>query len=254
MHSWRGTQSGRAVASLLLASLLLAASILNGGRHAQATPGSPQQTAPATGAIEGRVLFEGDPIPKSTEIENGTDPEVCGRRQSFGDLIISPQNRGIQNVILSLADESVPPTPKLAADKLVIDNHNCQFSPHVAVLTTGSTVEATNSDAIFHTTHLYYGALSRNLALSRGDRLTQLVSRPGMILVKCDIHGWMKAYVRVDRHPFHAVSDASGHFAIRGLPAGRYVLEVWHETLGRQRVPVTVTLGKTEQIEIQFKK
>jgi plastocyanin len=206
------------------------------------------------GAIAGRVLFQGGTIPKPTEIENGTDPEVCGKRQSFADLVISPQNRGIQNVIVSLADETVPSVPRPAGEKLVIDNRKCQFAPHVAVLTTGSTVQATNGDPIFHTTHLYYGALSRNLALSTGEKASQFVNRPGLIIVKCDIHGWMKAYVRVDRHPFHAVSDAAGRFEIRDVPAGSYTLEVWHESLGTQRLPVTVREGRTEQMEIQYRK
>ena len=173
-----------------------------------ALPAAPQASSPQLGAIEGQVLFQGATIPKPTEIENGTDPEACGTRQSFGDLVISPQNRGIQNVIVSLADGTLPSAPRPSGEKLVVDNRKCQFAPHVAVLTTGSTLEATNSDPISHTTHLYYGALSRNLALATGEKASQFLARPGMIIVKCDIHGWMKAYVRVDSHPFHAVSDA----------------------------------------------
>lgn len=216
-----------------------------------------QGSSSQVGDIEGQVLFQGATIPKPTEIENGTDPEACGTRQSFGDLVISPENRGIQNVIVSLADATVPTAPRPAGPAgktLTVDNRKCQFAPHVAVLTAGSTVEATNSDPISHTTHLYYGALSRNLALATGEKASQFLARPGMIIVKCDIHGWMKAYVRVDSHPFHAVSDAAGRFAIRGIPAGSYTLEVWHESLGKQQLPVTVRGGRTEQIEIQYRK
>ena len=215
---------------------------------------APVQSASTVGAIEGRVLFQGATIPKPTEIENGTDPEVCGSRQSFGDLLISPQNRGIQNVIVSLAETTLPSAPRPSGEKLVLDNRKCQFAPHVAVLTTGSTVEAVNSDPISHTTHLYYGALSRNLALAMGEKASQFIARPGMIIVKCDIHGWMKAYIRVDSHPFHAVSDAAGWFRIQGIPAGSYTLEVWQETLGKQQLSVTVRGGRTEQIEIQYRK
>ncbi|MBI3934137.1 MAG: hypothetical protein HY316_05565 [Acidobacteria bacterium] len=217
-------------------------------------PATPQGSSPPVGTIEGRVLFQGTPIPKPTEIENGTDPEACGTRQSFADLLISPTDRGIQNVIVALADPAPPSAPRPAGVTLTVDNRKCQFAPHVAVLTTGSTVEATNSDPISHTTHLYYGALDRNLALARGEKASQFVNRPGMIIIKCDIHGWMKAYVRVDSHPFHAVSDAAGRFAIRGIPAGSYTLEVWHESLGKQTIPVTVRGGRTEPIEIQYRK
>ena len=234
--------------------------MLAGWPVAAGFPAPAQGSSSQVGDIEGQVLFQGATIPKPTEIENGTDPEACGTRQSFGDLVISPQNRGIQNVIVSLADATVPSVPRSAGPAgpavktLTVDNRKCQFAPHVAVLTAGSTVEATNSDPISHTTHLYYGALSRNLALATGEKASQLVARPGMIIVKCDIHGWMKAYVRVDSHPFHAVTDAAGRFAIRGIPVGSYTLEVWHESLGKQQLPVTVRGGQTEHLEIQYRK
>ena len=214
---------------------------------------APEQSASAVGAIEGRVIFQGTTIPPPTEIENTTDPEACGSRQSFADLLISPKNRGIRNVIVAVAGPELPSAPRPAGETLVIENRKCQFAPHVAVLTTGSTLEATNSDPVSHTTHLYYGPLSRNLALATGEKASQLINRPGMIIVKCDIHGWMKAFVRVDSHPFHAVSDAAGRFQIRGIPAGSYTLEVWHEVLGKQELPVTVRGGKTERIEIQYR-
>ena len=253
-----GTGSVRLAAGLAFGLLLAAggfsAATLARWSYAHSVPATPQSSSPSVGHIAGRVLFEGTPIPKPTEIANGTDPEACGDRQSFNDLLISPQDRGIQNVLVSLGDTPIPSAPRPEGKTLTIDNRKCQFAPHVAVLTAGSTVEATNSDQISHTTHLYYGALNRNLALATGETASQLVNRPGLILVKCDIHGWMKAYVRVDSHPFHAVSDSAGRFEIRNIPAGSYTLEIWHESLGKQQVPVTVRAGQTEPIEIRYRK
>ena len=242
------------VLGLLLAAEGSSVATLARGPASAPPPAAPQGSGAMVGAIVGRVIFQGATIPKPTEIENGTDPEACGSRQSFADILVSPKDRGIQNVIVALSDSKLPSAPRPTASTLTVDNRKCQFAPHVAVLTAGSTVEATNSDPISHTTHLYYGALSRNLALSTGEKLSQFVNRPGLIIVKCDIHGWMKAYIRVDSHPFHAVSDAAGRFEIRGIPAGSYTLEAWHEVLGKQMISVTVKGGTTEQIEIQYRK
>lgn len=73
-----------------------------------------------------------------------------------------------------------------------------------------------------------------------------------MIIVKCDIHGWMQAFVRVDPHPFHAVSDAEGSFRIEGIPPGDYTLEAWHERLGTQELNVNVVAGRTETVAFEF--
>jgi hypothetical protein len=51
----------------------------------------------------------------------------------------------------------------------------------------------------------------------------------------------MQAFIRVDPHPFHAVTDADGKFSIAGVPAGTYKLKFWHERFFGQDVDVTVS-------------
>ena len=71
-----------------------------------------------------------------------------------------------------------------------------------------------------------------------------------MIPFKCDVHGWMNAYVGVLPHPFFAVTDASGAFSLKGLPPGTYTIEAWHEKLGTSSQ--TVTLGAKDAKAITF--
>ncbi|PYR33514.1 MAG: hypothetical protein DMF90_20530, partial [Acidobacteria bacterium] len=60
-----------------------------------------------------------------------------------------------------------------------------------------------------------------------------------MVPFKCDVHGWMNAYVGVLDHPYYAVSDASGAFELKSLPPGTYTIEAWHERLGATTQSVT---------------
>ncbi len=62
----------------------------------------------------------------------------------------------------------------------------------------------------------------------------------------------MQAFIRVDDHPFHAVSNATGSFRIENIPAGTYLLEAWHERLGPQKKTVHIEAGKTERIEMDY--
>lgn len=204
------------------------------------------------GTLEGFVRLAGNALPRPTRIENTTDPKVCGRHQTLEDLLVSPKTHGIQNVIVALKEAPVFSSPANHESRLVLDNRECKFVPHVSVLTVGSTIQALNRDATLHNVH-FYGALTANIALPlRGMKATRKVNKPGMIIVKCDIHGWMQAFIRVDSHPFHAVTDNNGRFSIPGIPAGNYNVEIWHERLGRLQKTIHIKSTKTERIEVEY--
>ena len=72
-----------------------------------------------------------------------------------------------------------------------------------------------------------------NQAVGKGQELViQPVAERVPLRVVCDIHGWMKSYVGIYDHPFFAVTDADGSFEIKGVPAGKQNIIVWHELQG----------------------
>ena len=74
-----------------------------------------------------------------------------------------------------------------------------------------------------------------------------------MTFVKCDVHGWMTAWVVVEKHPFFAVTAADGSFQLPKLPPGTYTIEVWHEVDKLKSDAQSVTIGDGETKEIVFK-
>jgi plastocyanin len=208
------------------------------------------EPARATGSVEGRILVSGE-TPPSTRVTNTTDPEVCGRSHTLEDLVVSSDG-GVRYAIVSLGGVPEDAIPALEPDDVVIDNTECRFTPHASVATVGSILEAVNDDPVLHTTHLY-GPADVNISLPvRGARSTRRLDRPGLYVVKCDIHGWMQAFLRVDPHPFHAVTDDEGRFRIEGVPEGRYTFEVWHEKLGARELPVDVRAGVSSKVTVEY--
>lgn len=205
------------------------------------------------GALEGIVrLAGGGEVPSPTMVANTTDPAVCGQLQTLDDLLVSNSNRGVQHVLVTLTDVPKEKIPPLQPHQLILDNRGCRFVPHVSVLTVGSTIKALNSDPVLHTVHLY-GAVEANLALpAKRSRVTKAIAQQGMIIVRCDVHGWMRAFIQVDDHPFHAVSDATGSFRIAHIPAGTYHLEAWHERLQAQKKTIHIEAGQTAWAEIVY--
>ena len=221
-------------------------------RHREPDAAIVPKGATPDATLEGVIRFSGSDIPASTLVENQTDPEACGTRHSLGDILVSEPTQGIANAIVALVD--IPPEKIGSFDpsKLILDNTDCRFQPHVSVLTLGDTIEIRNSDPVLHTTH-FYGALEANIALPfKGTWVTRAADRPGMVVVKCDVHGWMQAYIRIDDHPFHAVSDSEGRFQISDVPPGSYTFEAWHERLGLRRLSVDLSTGDTTHIVIDY--
>ena len=203
-------------------------------------------------ALEGRVVYQGPEIPRPTRIRNTTDPEHCGPAHTLEDILISAEHRGIQNVVVSLAGVPLAEQDRPAPSRLTLDNTSCRFDPHMAVLTTGSILEATNSDRFFHSVHVY-GLFNLNVGLGPGQsKVVRTLSRPGRYVVRCDVHGWMRAYLWVDDHPYHAVSAEDGSFRIENVPAGSYTLTAWQEVLGNQEVQVAFRAGEVSRLNLVY--
>jgi len=84
--------------------------------------------------------------------------------------------------------------------------------------------------------------------------------RPGLMKLQCDAgHTWMNGWIYVFDHPFFAVTDDEGAFAIRDVPPGTYTLELWHEPVDgqgagvRTTAQVTVGDGKPAKLELAMK-
>ena len=85
-------------------------------------------------------------------------------------------------------------------------------------------------------------------------KMTHTFTKPEvMVPFKCDVHGWMNAYVGVLDHPYFATTDDKGSFDIKNLPPGTYTIEAWHEKLGTMQQKITVGAKETKDVAFTFK-
>jgi plastocyanin len=207
------------------------------------------------GDITGTITYTGK-VPNLKPIAMDADP-VCKSKHSTPvpseALVLGPGNT-MGNVMVRVKGPvqgsfPVPATP------VVIDQKGCQYHPHVLGIRVGQTLQLRNSDALLHNVH----ALPKvntpfNMAMP-ANRLTaesKFGKEEGMFLVKCDVHGWMTAYVGVFANPFFSVSGTDGKYKISGLPPGNYEIEAWHEKLGTQTAKVTVAAAKPGAANFSF--
>jgi plastocyanin len=119
----------------------------------------------------------------------------------------------------------------------------------------GQPVEFINSDPTMHNIHMMPDVV--------GNQMVDISQPPGheedkrtfakpelMIPVRCNNHPWMQGFVNVTSNPFYAVSDATGHYVIRGVPPGSYTLVADQENMGQKTV--TVTVGPKQTVKQDF--
>ena len=115
------------------------------------------------------------------------------------------------------------------------------FVPRVLAIAVGASVDFPNLDPIYHNVFSLSPARRFDLGKYPQGASRQVVfHKPGVVNVFCDIHSDMEAFILVLPHHGFARPSPSGEYTLPGLPAGRYVLCVWHPDLGKQSVTVEV--------------
>src|SRR5262245_38907167 len=223
-----------------------------------ATPSGEKVDTSKAGNVTGTVSVDGA-VPKNEAIKMNADP-VCVREnkdpQFQETYTVSSDGKTLGYVFVYVKDglgNYVYDTP---TDKATIDQKQCRYHPHVFGMRVGQTLEILNSDPTLHNIHaLPKGNSEFNTGQPiQGMKTTHTFDKPEvMVPFKCDVHGWMNAYVGVLPHPYYAVTDKDGKFEIKDLPAGSYTIEAWHEKLGAQEQKVTLAEKESKDLNFTFK-
>ncbi len=199
----------------------------------------------AQGAVSGTIKFTGA-APANTKIDMSEEP-TCKAKYTTAptDPVVVVNKGGLANVFVYVK-AGLPAGGKYAvpATAVSLDQQGCLYHPRVLGIMAGQNLEIKNSDAVLHNIKAI-PKKNRGFNVSQptaGMKTTKTFPIPELALpLECNVHGWMHAKVFVMDNPFYAVSDENGAFSIKGLPAGTYTLEAWHEKFGTKTATVTVT-------------
>jgi plastocyanin len=119
-------------------------------------------------------------------------------------------------------------TPPADHDAVVIDQLNKRFVPRVSIVRTGTAITFPNSDRIRHQVYSFSPAKTFTLKLYAGSPPTPVIfDQPGLVVLGCNIHDNMLAFVGVVNSPYFAKTSDSGTASLN-VPAGRYRMRAWH--------------------------
>ena len=158
----------------------------------------------------------------------------------------------VREVALYLADLRPQPADPDSLPRPAMHQVSIRFDPRVLAVPTGTTVDFPNLDPVFHNVFSY--SPTKRFDLGRyGQNKSKSVrfDTAGLVKVFCDVHANMSAYILVVDTTFVVQPDATGSFAIEGIPEGRHRMTVWHPDRGEQVLEIDVGAGTT-RVDIAF--
>jgi hypothetical protein len=196
------------------------------------------------GTIKGQVSWGGAKVPKPRE-----------------DLVVNPRSKGVKDVFVFLIDATDPtkvkrlpvnPALERTGDAAVVIQAGPprRFEPHALALQQGQTLVITNPTPVVDAVAVEAGEDpgAGRFVLPAGEAVRRaLGASRHPFPVTSPINRSMRAWVWVFDHPYVAVTDTEGKFEIKGVPAGRWRLVIWHSETGW----VNGLRGKGQPVEIQ---
>ncbi|MBI1824196.1 MAG: hypothetical protein HYR80_08825 [Nitrospirae bacterium] len=203
------------------------------------------------GELSGTITFKGDP-PVNQANQVFSNPDFCGSTVYDETYLVNPQNKGLENVIVSI--EGIERGKKPDDKPIVLENLKCHFIPHVLAGMVGNFYEVRNLDPVLHNNHLRInGRTILNVAMPpNGRNIKKPLSEAGIINANCDAHTFMKGVIFVAENPYFAVTDKDGIYSISNIPPGKYRVKIWHEALPAQEREILIPPLKKVNLSMEL--
>lgn len=116
-----------------------------------------------------------------------------------------------------------------------IEQKSKQFNPQVSVVQTGTSIDFPNHDKVRHHVYSFSPAKKFELKLYSGVPVKPvLFDKAGTVVLGCNIHDTMLAYIYIVDTPYFAKTDSNGVAKLANLPEESYTLKVWHYSLQQE--------------------
>lgn len=158
---------------------------------------------------------------------------VAGQAGELHALVRDKTGKGIEDAVVVAS-----PAIRAGANAdgttatILVDQVNKEFVPYVLPVRVGTMVNFPNNDNIRHHVYSFSPAKTFELPLYTGKHAAPvLFDKPGPVILGCNIHDWMIAYIYVSESPYFAKTGADGRATLTNLPTGDYTVRAWHPRL-----------------------
>lgn len=161
--------------------------------------------------------------------------------QSKKDILVF-----IEGIDSAKVSKSIKENPKM-------NQRDLTFIPHILPIVVGTTVDFPNSDKVQH--NVFSPSKTKKFDLGSyppGEFKSITFEKPGKVILLCNVHPEMSAYIIVLKNPYFALTVQDGKYIISNVPAGNYRLSTWHKNLKTVTKEITVPAEGTVKINFEL--
>lgn len=166
--------------------------------------------------------------------------------QDLNITVQDKQGKPVKDAIVYIEGNNLKTVkPKMEQD---IIQKGKQFQPLVTAVQTGTNIKFPNQDKVKHHVYSFSPAKKFELKLYSGVPATPVIfDQAGTVVLGCNIHDRMLAYVYIVDTPVFAKTNAQGVAVITDLPSGKYEVNTWHYALKNENTSVTQAVNVAEK-------
>lgn len=181
---------------------------------------------------------------------------VPANAASLSVHVAGVDGRPVTHAVVTAEPLSGQRIPARNPGQVLIDQKGKLFRPWVTVAPVGARLVFANHDDITHHVYSFSQARRFSFRLHAGQtHAPLLLDQSGIIVVGCNIHDWMIAYVDVTAAPYFEQTGIDGIAHLQNLPPGEWRIQLWHPGLdpGTHDYSRRVTLNVDQSLTISIK-
>lgn len=171
---------------------------------------------------------------------------LVGANAAAASLVVQVTDgagKPLADVVVNVDPEPGAPVPKHLRPAEIAQK-GLKFLPTVSVIQTGSRIAFPNNDKVKHHIYSFSPAKKFDQKLYSGVAAApQVFDKAGLVVLGCNIHDRMVAYVKVVDSPWFAKTDSAGVARIE-VPGGKYVISAWHYNMSGASATQALAAGE----------
>ena len=167
--------------------------------------------------------------------------------------VVDPGGDAVEHAIVWAVPMSGQVLPAMAPAKAEIRQRDGEFIPAVTPVRVGTAVSFPNLDDVRHNVYSFSPAKTFSLSLYLGTPAEPILfDKPGEVVIGCNIHDRMLAYVLALDTTYFGKTGRNGQVELSGLVPGEYELRAWHPDQKSAPAGRRVSVRASDRLDHRF--